>query len=264
MRDETQAIQQPKNQYFHIMLNMADDELDPYEYRLLGHYIRVGVTFESVRTTAEKTKMSVGMVVKTRNRLEQKGYIRLEAPENANDTITVRVIDRMQENVSKYAERSPHEQPVHHMNAECSPHEPKKNTTKKNQEEEKIADKPQEISHEVPKATVRAKTDADLLGNALGIEAKSDRDWKLLGKIARELKDAGIESPEYPAYLTWVKAQSKAQGNWTVTPHSLTSALRPSTYLSSKNTLKPKTYTPSNLTQRRLPANIALLEGVTA
>ena len=40
--DEMQVIshQNPENRYFHQMLNMAEDELNPYEYRLLGHYLR--------------------------------------------------------------------------------------------------------------------------------------------------------------------------------------------------------------------------------
>lgn len=28
------------HRYFHQMLNMAEDELDPFEYRILGHYVR--------------------------------------------------------------------------------------------------------------------------------------------------------------------------------------------------------------------------------
>lgn len=138
---ERQELKQPKNQYFHIMLNMADDDLDVYEYRLLGHYIRVGVTFEGTRTTAKKTRMSLGKVVSTRNKLEEKGYIRMDKPDNHSDTVTITIIDRMAENVARYSkERSQDEHPVHDMNTPRSPHEQKKNTTKKNQEEEKIAD----------------------------------------------------------------------------------------------------------------------------
>ena len=51
----------PPGKYFTMLLNMADDDLDPFEYRLLGHYIRVcgagkdGSCFETTRTTAQKT-----------------------------------------------------------------------------------------------------------------------------------------------------------------------------------------------------------------
>lgn len=107
---------------------MADDDLNPYQYRLLGHYIRVEECWESVRTTARITRMSVGMVVKTRQALVDLGYIQVE--ESEKGTYLVEVIDRMAENVSRYAEqaakkkqRSSNEQGknqvkgVHHMNA---------------------------------------------------------------------------------------------------------------------------------------------------
>lgn len=130
---EQQEIKQPKNKYFHIILNMADDDLDPYEYRLLGHYIRVGVTFEGTRTTARITKMSVGKVVSTRNTLEAKGFIRMEKPESQADTVRITVVDRMQENITRYC--SPDEHSVQDMNTKRSPDEQKKNSSKKNQEE---------------------------------------------------------------------------------------------------------------------------------
>jgi hypothetical protein len=109
----------PDSKYFHRMLNMADDDLGPYEYRLLGHYIRVGDCWEGVRKTAKTTRMSVGKVVSTRNELEKSGYIHVEHREQ--DTCLVTVIDRMAENVARYAfttrtGRSPGEQGVHVVN----------------------------------------------------------------------------------------------------------------------------------------------------
>jgi len=108
--------------YYHIMLNMADDDLDPYEYRLLGHYVRVGKCWENTRTTAKKTQMSAGKVSMTRDTLHSKGYINVEY--RGKDTCLVTVIDRMAENVARYQnQRSPHEHvhdmntDVHHMNA---------------------------------------------------------------------------------------------------------------------------------------------------
>lgn len=154
---EKQKVQNPANRYFHIMLNMADDDLDVYEYRLLGHYIRVGKTFESTRTTAKNTKMSVGKVVSTRMSLHVKGYVRLEYGDK-NDTVTVHIIDRMAENVARYNvhqmntdddQRSPDEQGVQDMNAGsldgCSPDEPKKNPKDKNPK-----DRSKEISSLIP------------------------------------------------------------------------------------------------------------------
>lgn len=100
--------------YFHQMLNMADDDLNPYQYRLLGHYIRVGECWKSVRRTAKDAKISVGMVVKTRNELVDLGYIRVQHRDD--DTCLVTVIDRMTENVARYANCSPHEHTVHTVN----------------------------------------------------------------------------------------------------------------------------------------------------
>lgn len=102
--EEQQQIEPPPSAYFHMMLNMADDDLNPYQYRLLGHYIRVGKCWEGTRKTAKKTKMSLGMVVKTRQELADLGYIRLEFPETQAETMRVIVLDRMAENVRRYTE----------------------------------------------------------------------------------------------------------------------------------------------------------------
>lgn len=91
--------------------NMADDELDPYQYRLYAHYKRVcgangGKCWESRDTTAEKCKMSGGMVTKTRQWLADNGWIRLERGDNQNDTYSVFIVDRWTENMNRYANRS--------------------------------------------------------------------------------------------------------------------------------------------------------------
>jgi hypothetical protein len=110
-----------ESKYFHQMLNMMDEDLNPYQYRLMGHYKRVcgdssdGACWESTRTTAEKCKMSVGKVSKTRRELQQMGYISIE--ERADDTLLITVIDRMAENIARYANRSPEKQSVHEVNA---------------------------------------------------------------------------------------------------------------------------------------------------
>jgi DnaD/phage-associated family protein len=99
----------PHNKYFTVMLNMADDDLDPFEYRLLGHYIRVcgmkgnGVCRQSVRTVADVTHMSIPKVIATRNALLEKGWIRVDAAPNKAHKVTV--IDRMAENISRYVDQ---------------------------------------------------------------------------------------------------------------------------------------------------------------
>lgn len=137
MTDEAQAITQPENRYFHIMLNMADDELDPYEYRLLGHYVRVGTTFESTRTTAQKTKMSVGKVASTRQALVIKGYIEITKAEG-QETLSITILDRMLENVSRFDERSSGEQSVHQVN--------KKGRKRSSGEQERSSGEPKKIN----------------------------------------------------------------------------------------------------------------------
>jgi len=101
--------------YFHQMLNIYDDDLDPYEYRLLGHFIRVcgngGECWQGTRTIAAITRMSTGQVQKVRKRLADKGYIRV-AKGNRKDTTRVTVVDLMPDNVARYATGKG----VHHMN----------------------------------------------------------------------------------------------------------------------------------------------------
>lgn len=112
--------------YFHQMLNMADDDLDPYEYRLLGHYVRVcgrgGSCWEAIETTAHVCKMSVGMASKTRRRLAELGWISLTP--GRNNSLTVRLIDRMSDNVQRYKPSPGESKPSSHE-GKPSPHESK-------------------------------------------------------------------------------------------------------------------------------------------
>lgn len=107
--------------YFHTLLNMVDDDLNPYQYRLYGHYVRVagehGACYESVRTTARITRMSPAMVVKTRNELTALRFIECVKSDDPNETIAVTVVDRWADNIARYSDkRSPHKQGVHQVN----------------------------------------------------------------------------------------------------------------------------------------------------
>ena len=127
-RPQTQDVHDdaPAGKYFTQILNMADDDLDPYEYRLLGHYKRVigelnAPCTQGTRLIAEICRMSLGKVTAVRKQLEEKGWIRCER--RPNNTIRVTLIDRMAENVARYSKRSqdeqarsPHEHGVRHMN----------------------------------------------------------------------------------------------------------------------------------------------------
>ena len=118
----------PPNKYFHFLPNMYDDDLDPFEYRLIGHYKRVGTSWEGVRKTAEICKMSVGKVTKTRKSLEAKGLIKVQMltrkdlkdrglvtdlkPDDKNKICVVTVTDVMEQNTARYKTADP----VHHVN----------------------------------------------------------------------------------------------------------------------------------------------------
>lgn len=129
MSDE-QAISDAghSGKYFHQMLNMYDDDLAPFEYRLMGHYKRVcgegGECYERVRTTADRTQMSVGQVVKSRDLLNEMGLI-VAIKQGRGKPVRVRIVDRWAQNINRYdgspGEQSrngssPHEQRVHPVN----------------------------------------------------------------------------------------------------------------------------------------------------
>lgn len=121
--------------YFTQFPNIIDDsELDPFEFRLLLHFYRVGQCTQGVRTTANICKMSTGKVAQVRKRLEEKGFIKITP---FGDSVNINVIDKYIENGQKY--RSSGEQGVHAVDTSvhavddrCSPHEHKKNPSKKN------------------------------------------------------------------------------------------------------------------------------------
>jgi hypothetical protein len=114
--------------------NLYDDaDLDPYEFRLLAHYKRVGNCYQSTKTTAEKCKMSTGKVSQARDSLHEKGFIVIDEMLSEHDTLQITVVDRWAENFAKYSQqkadkqsRSQSEQGVHHMNGQRSPGETKK------------------------------------------------------------------------------------------------------------------------------------------
>lgn len=107
------AIPQEKKRDNFIMLpNMTDDDLNIYEFRLLGHYTRVcgqegGRCWQGIITISEKTGMSLGMVTKTRNSLEAKGFINVSVPDgksrNRGAALCVSLVDRWEENTKRYS-----------------------------------------------------------------------------------------------------------------------------------------------------------------
>lgn len=126
--------------------NMYDDAgLDPFAFRLLVHYVRVGSCWESTRTTAKKCGMSPAQVVGKRRELAEGGWITLG--ENKKGTIQIEIVDRWAENFKTYcspdkqqpAKRSPRKR-------KRSPHEQKKEPIKNKPEiEETTAQKPRDL-----------------------------------------------------------------------------------------------------------------------
>lgn len=119
--DEKQSIVAERNEktYFHMMLNMADDELNPSQYRLLGHYVRWagqgGQCEEGIRETARVTHMGKDTIRKARSELENMGYIRVISPtteEQKRGVPTVIIVrDRWAENVQRYQKGVPNQTP---------------------------------------------------------------------------------------------------------------------------------------------------------
>lgn len=199
-----------QNKYFHMMLNMADDDLGVYEYRLLGHYIRIcgihgeGACWESTRTTAKNCKMSVGKVSKTRQELQNKGYVTLITPEKHDkDTLMVKVIDRWLDNMQRYSpneqepkgqpERSPHEQECSLSERKRSPHETIKNSLRRTNEELKdSAPVPNAVvAEEIPKASTSPDEPQDIEPT---LEDMSEQDPEEL--IEPEFEDRSPQEPE--------------------------------------------------------------------
>jgi hypothetical protein len=86
--------------------NLADDgELDPFEFRLLVHYKRVGTCTEGLETTAKKCRMSEGKVSQCRQSLADKGWIVLQrvSMDEGRYRFIVTVADRWLENFARYS-----------------------------------------------------------------------------------------------------------------------------------------------------------------
>jgi hypothetical protein len=104
--DQTLSNDAPMHKYFTMMLNMAEDDLEPFAYRLLAHYIRWtghgGLFAEGVRTTARRCKMSVTAVKKARETLQGQGYIIVVAPAIKGESTRIIINDRWLENIQRY------------------------------------------------------------------------------------------------------------------------------------------------------------------
>ena len=103
------------HKYFHMMLNMADDDLNCHEYRLLGHYLRWaghgGMREEGIRQTAKVCHMGQAALRKARQQLVEKGYLKVSSPTleqtKEGKPTQIIVVDRWSENVDRYQTDTP-------------------------------------------------------------------------------------------------------------------------------------------------------------
>jgi len=106
--------------------NLYDDaDMTVYEYRLLGHYKRVGICTESLETTAKKCQMSEGKASQARQSLADKGFVSLQKVQMdaMRYRYIVRVVDRWIENFARYSGLSLEEIAEQIKKASASPHE---------------------------------------------------------------------------------------------------------------------------------------------
>lgn len=105
---------------YDFLRRVDDANLDPYQFRLLMHYWRVGTSWESVRSTAEKCGMSVGKVSETRRWLLTSGWLTYTVGPKGQAAVVV--VEEPKPPINGTGERSPHEQ-THSDEPERSPHE---------------------------------------------------------------------------------------------------------------------------------------------
>ena len=204
--------------------NLYDDaDLDPYEFRLIVHYCRVGNCFQSVRTTAEKCHMSVGQVVASRKTLQEKGFIRTSEAEQG--TILIEVVNKWPENFSKYSamreakqqreegECSRGEHGVHGVNFECSHSELKKEPSLKNEPIEEDIPTPAKSP-----APAKDSPPTDVGADAVAPRRPSPRQPSEMDRKRKTMEDhfvavTGLRSPDCTT-----EAQKRAAGHQWWTP----------------------------------------------
>lgn len=173
------------HKYSHQMLNMAEDDLDPFQYRLLAHYVRWvgqgGAQQETIAETAAATRMSAKKVRSARAELIERGYLYVYEPtlEERGEGIPaiVEVRDRWLENAERYADKEPEANmpEVTHLAQDNMPEPPEANMPLKylkdskylkDKEKDKdkrnatgLASQPVEVGHEVKKHAPPKRSD---------------------------------------------------------------------------------------------------------
>jgi hypothetical protein len=237
--DQTLSNDAPMHKYFTMMLNMAEDDLEPFAYRLLAHYIRWtghgGLFVEGVRTTAKRCKMSVVAVKKARETLQGQGYIIVVAPAIKGESTRIIINDRWLENIQRYHTESHTEDskcvksdtpPVSNMtHIEELKEEPKEkdSTPPSGDVPSADADKPSNGHEPTPKKErppCKWEPLHDALLVAFGLEKaqmtpKAD---KIYWTVAHELYVVKMTPEQIPDFHTFManKAKSNDWSDWTV------------------------------------------------
>jgi len=115
MTDTQSFVSDPNERaFFAIIPHIADDDLNLYEYRLYGHYVKVcgmcrGVCEQSVREMADKLGMGPNKLMESRDSLRDKGYIRFvrvgkaSASVGEGATYAISIVSKWTENMNRYA-----------------------------------------------------------------------------------------------------------------------------------------------------------------
>lgn len=235
MRGDRHQNEGASGKYYHQMLNMADDDLGPFEYRLLGHYIRVcgaeegGVCYQTVRTIAEITKMSIPKVIAARKELAKNGWIRVEA--RANKTHNVTIVDRMAENVKRYSVQNIERESVEDVSDQnidrgdqnidrgdqypANKEEPnKKNQKEQPEQDQELAPAAQESPEptEPPKPLTPHQLMFGAVCNAWGykLDALTKTKRGQINSVVGELVDTNATPDDIPAFKAWLDEKARA------------------------------------------------------
>jgi len=171
--------------------NMLDDSnLTPFEFRLLVHYYRRGNCWEGVRSTAKACNMSIGMVVKAREGLNDKGWIIIKGQTDFG-TLDITPVNKWQENFQMYSKCSCGEQGCSCGEQGCSCGELKNQPIKNDDDDEGL--------------THRTKTLATLYEENIGAITP------LMADILRNATiDYPIETWYQPAFAIAVKNNARS------------------------------------------------------
>lgn len=204
--------------FFAIMEHMAEDDLGLYEYRLLGHYKRVcgangGQCTEGIRTTASRIKgMSVGKVSEARRELERLGWINVvvhthtsEAGKTVIDGLSITLVDRMAENVARYAKTcsSGEQVGVHGTNTGVQQVKQRRTRSGRTRASSSGAKK----SKTIPAAVINPMKNAIVLAFGWDPETMNDDEWGKVQKAAKGLCQSGIKPEEVPSLFAFCEKE---------------------------------------------------------